>query len=92
MGIYVSLATSIVSFSILFGMSYTPMSLEGSVILGNVVSNFIAYSGDVLIAKQCYDLIVDGQMTKVRFDQWDLEQRFFWYLRSLVSKTFSNSC
>jgi hypothetical protein len=87
-GIYVSIATSILSFIFMFALSFSPMSLETSIIVNNIVGNFIGYSGDVLIAKQCFESFNGDEYVRVRYDQWDIEKRFLWYLQSLVSNVF----
>jgi hypothetical protein len=84
----VSIVTSIISFIIMFGLSFSPMSLETSIIVNTVVGNFLGYSGDVLIAKQCFEAFNGDEYVRVRYDQWDIEKRFVWYLQSLVSNVF----
>lgn len=75
-GVYVSIVTSLISFAIFYGFSFTPMSLEMSIIINNIISNFIGYSGDVLIAKQCFEALNGDEYVRVRYDQWDLEKTF----------------
>jgi hypothetical protein len=90
LGTVVSILVGLISTGILFLSQAAGASVEGAVVYASILGNFIGYSGDILIAKQCFDAWdADlGEYVPVKFDQWDVEKRFVWYVKSLASKSF----
>lgn len=87
-GTVVSILVGLVSTGILFLAQTTGASVETAVIYASLFGNFIGYSGDVLVAKQCFDDWNGEDYTLVKYDQWDVQKRFVWYVKSLISKSF----
>lgn len=87
-GTVVSVLVGLVSTGVLVASQTAGASIEGSVVYANLIGNFLGYSGDILVAKQCFDAWDGEAYVPVRFDQWDVEKRFVWYVKSLASKSF----
>lgn len=97
-GTIVSIVVGGLAFAVLFAFEITGASTESAVVYTSMISNFVGYTGDILIAKQCFDewepigepgwFNDKGKYVPVQYDQWDLEKRFIWYIKSLASKSF----
>lgn len=88
LGTLVSILVGLMSTGILVVSQAGGASIEGSVVYANVIGNFLGYSGDVLVAKQCFDAWDGEAYIPVKYDQWDVQNRFVWYVKSLASKSF----
>lgn len=90
LGTVVSILVGLISTGILFLSQAAGATVEGAVVYASIFGNFVGYSGDVLVAKQCFDAWdADlGEYVPVKYDQWDVEKRFVWYVKSLASKSF----
>lgn len=87
-GTVVSIVVGFISTGILVISQTLGASIETSVLITNILGNFIGYTGDVVVAKQCFDEWDGENYIPVNFDQWDIRRRFLWYLKSLISKSF----
>lgn len=88
LGTVVSIVVGLLSTGILIAAEAAGASVDESVLYASLIGNFLGYSGDILIAKQCFDAWDGEAYVPVRYDQWDVEKRFVWYVKSLVSKSF----
>lgn len=88
LGAAVSVLVGILSTGLLMGSQSMGATTETSVVLANLVGNFLGYTGDILIAKQCFDAWNGTEYVPVKYDQWDVRNRFVWYLKSMASKSF----
>jgi hypothetical protein len=97
-GTIVSIVVGGIAFAVLFIFEILGISTESAVVYTSIISNFVGYTGDILIAKQCFDewepigepswFNDKGKYVPVQYDQWDVEKRFIWYIKSLASKSF----
>lgn len=87
-GAVVSALVGLLSTGILVGAQTMGASTEASVVYANLIGNFMGYTGDILIAKECFDMWNGSEYVPVKYDQWDVRNRFVWYLKSLASKSF----
>lgn len=87
-GAIVSVIVGLISTGILVGAQAVGASTEASVVYANLIGNFLGYTGDILVAKECFDAWTGSEYVPVKYDQWDLQNRFVWYVKSLASKSF----
>ena len=90
LGTVVSILVGLMSTGLMFVSQSAGATVEASVVYASIFGNFIGYSGDILVAKQCFDAW-DADLDSyvpVKYDQWDVQQRFIWYAKSLASKSF----
>lgn len=97
-GTIASLIVGGISIAVLLTLEHIGVSTESAVIYTNIIGNFVGYTGDVMVAKQCFDeweslggsgwFNDNGRYIPVKYDQWDIERRFIWYIKSLASKSF----
>lgn len=88
LGTIVSIVVGLLSTGVMLASQAAGGTVEASVVYANIIGNFVGYSGDVLVAKQCFDAWNGEEYVPVKYDQWDVQKRFVWYAKSLASKSF----
>ena len=63
----------------------TTLTIEQSTFISMyLIGSFIVYTSDIIIAKDCF--YIDGKMNCL--DHFDIQNRFKWYIHSLIDKYF----
>lgn len=88
LGAVCSVVVGIISSAFFIGSQALGVPLEAGFATSSVIGNFLGYTADILFAKRCFHETGPDGPELVAYDQWDLQRRFAWYLRSLVSRSF----